>query len=64
MTQRDVVRANDIADFRILFRTSVTFSTTGYMSMDFSKNDINGQPGGFSTITNEKKVCEFIDITT
>ena len=48
LTQRDVVRANDIADFRILFKLSVALTTTGYIKMDFSKRDINGMAGGFS----------------
>lgn len=57
LTQRDVVRINDIAAFRILFKVSLTFTTTGYMKLDFSKNDINGKPGGFVFMPNEKKVC-------
>ncbi len=64
MTQRDVVRAGDIADFRVLVKVALAFTTTGYMVLDFSKNDITGATGGFVLSLAEKKVCEFIDIKT
>jgi hypothetical protein len=57
LTQRDVVRAGDIADFRLLVKVTQAFTTTGYMKLDFSKNDINGKTGGFAFWSSEKKVC-------
>lgn len=64
LTQRDVVRANDVAEFRIILKLSITLSTTGNIKLDFSKTDINGKSGGFTSVSTEKKVCEIIDIAT
>lgn len=57
LTQRDVVRINDVADFRLLVKVPQTFTTTGYMRLEFSKTDINGKAGGFTYTPTEKKVC-------
>ncbi len=57
MTQRDVVRAGDVADFRLLIKVPQALTTTGYMRIDFAKNDFNGNAGGFSYSLAEKKVC-------
>lgn len=64
LTQRDVVRANDVAEFRIILKLSITLSTTGNIKLDFSKTDINGKAGGFTSVLTENKVCEIIDIAT
>lgn len=64
LTQRDVVRAGDIADFRVLLKLTQSLTTLGTIKLDLSKNDFNGKPGGFQFISTEKKVCELIDIAT
>ncbi len=51
------MRAGDIGDFRLLVKVSIAFTTTGYMILDFSKNDITGAAGGFVLSLAEMKVC-------
>lgn len=57
MTQRDVVRAGDIADFRVLYKFTNDLTTTGYLQISMSKNDIKGNTGGFVASITQKKVC-------
>ncbi len=64
MTQRDVARSGDIADFRLLFKLPNPLTTTGFIKLDLMKNDFTGKAGGFQYTPTEKKVCEFIDIST
>lgn len=69
MTQRDVVRVGpsglpDVGEFRLLMKLPQILTTTGTITLDFGKNDFNGRAGGFSSISSQKKVCEFIDIIT
>lgn len=47
LSQRDVVRAGDVGDFRLLFKLSNTLTTLGYIKLDMPKNDFNGNIGGF-----------------
>jgi hypothetical protein len=64
LSQRDVVRAGDVGEFRLLIKLPLILSTTGTITLDFSKNDFNGKTGGFQLFSTPKKVCEIIDITT
>jgi hypothetical protein len=57
MTQRDVVRADDTAEFRLLMDFPETFTTTGILTIDFPEKDIKGNTGGFTLTLSEKKVC-------
>ena len=59
LSQRDVVRANDIGEFRLLIKPAQLYTTAGYIRLDFMKKDINNKIGGFS-FTSDKKVCEII----
>jgi hypothetical protein len=54
LTQRDVVREGDIAEFRLLFKLPQSLTTTGYVKLDLMKNDINGNAGGFVPTSTEK----------
>lgn len=64
LSQRDVVRAGDVGEFRLLMKLPLVLTTKGTITLDFSKNDFNGKPGGFQLFATPKKVCEMIDITT
>ena len=64
LTQRDVVRAGDIGDFRFLIKPQMALTTSGKIILDFGKNDFKGRVGGFQLSTSIRKVCEVIDITT
>jgi hypothetical protein len=61
MSQRDVLRAGTVGEFRMLFSSNYTFLTSHSMELSMYKNDIKGNSGGFSLST-RPKVCEFISL--
>ncbi len=64
LSQRDVVRAGDVGEFRLLIKLPLILTTTGTITLDFAKNDFNGAVGGFQLFPLPKKVCEVVDIST
>lgn len=56
MTQRDVIRAGFIGQFRILLSSAISITNTDSVSLKMAMNDIRGTPGGF-TQSSRPKVC-------
>lgn len=56
MTQRDVIRAGFIGEFRMLVKSALPIANTDSVSFRMAMNDIRGTPGGFYQ-SSRPKVC-------
>lgn len=56
MSQRSVIRAGDVAEFRILLSSALPIANTDSVTLRMAMNDIRGTTGGFSQ-SSRPKVC-------
>lgn len=56
MTQRDVIRAGFVGEFRILLESALPLANTDTIKLRMAKKDIRGTGGGF-TQSVRPKVC-------
>lgn len=63
MSQRSVLTAGYVGEFRFVFTLSSPLSTLDYIEFSMYKNDIRRNSGGFA-LTTRPKVCEFVRVDT
>lgn len=64
LSQRGVIRAGYVGEFRLIFKNDLVFKTTDYLELSFARKDMKGNSGGFAVTTARPKVCEFVRIDT
>lgn len=67
MTQRNVIRAGYVGEYRVIINSDRTIKTTDKITLMLRKNDIKNQVAGLGegfAMNPGKEVCEFVRLDT